>query len=1667
MADFDPFNSTFDPSVDPITADEQGLAILKKLEDGKSMRGYFGDLDALVDKEEPKLVANLRLYREATKKQGRRMFAYEPEVRARQKAVGDEELARSATALIQADEETFESIVEENGDSREYGIGRAFMRDKSYLADQYKLRKLLKQSGYSDRMIDSGAAEPDMRRRLGADEESSEPTLGAYSRWSLAKINEVDRRRDITTSAATESANQFLGMTGDEDALEAALEAANPDITNEERTLIRRIRNNQFQEMEKQFGTIKPIVRKTFNTIANEEGITTKFKEGDDEAYGGLEAAARAMGAVPRKDFPKILAMLAKTAEAHGEDVDGVMNKLGKNFTRAATGLARDAARPTNLREARENVETAKKLTGGGDDKFYAAEVLDADGNVISYDLLPRVSGTDSVIGTVLLGQTKTYTPEQVEKSTTARIAKARKSAGMAPVKFRVLTSEEDRARAVKGFQGQVRGHEYASEIYNWRETIANVGSDNMFMEDWVYGTARSLPEMAAAATGIPGIFLVASAQQERNMAEIRRKDPEGNWRKYEEAAAVAGLGYSLLNRAQFKTLSAKLPQTRRFVAEIGKRTFIEALQESGQDLTLAATLELYGALDEDIKDFDFGNEVMDTVKRFPRTMFAVAPLAMAGVGGRKAMEYVDQKAYEKVLMDKDLMDMYGIDPYHQAEIRQLDTGDALDYIRDNNSGFTKNMNEMAISEVDTGAQIIAKEDGTYSVTNGEQTVTARSPEEAAEAVQQLDPGVAVDTREFAPKPDVDETTQLRSSFGPDIAFFTDTTSETFGQIRENLPPIPMEGKDKVGVRAKFRYGLMTGLTQRPLPSKTLSDIHVEAQNLIKGVEGQFNDIAKSLDKKIERKIKKTPDSLRDSMVVRLQEQTFLAIRGDANALKRLPKDIRKDVEVARESIDLYSQAAIDSKVVTGDLATTVGDKLGSYIFRQFKAFDSKAKWGYNYVKKNEPGIYAEAFKEIKASNKKLTNKEVDQAIKKILDPTRSEDFYMGTAKAGKVSVTSFIKKQDLSPAMLNLLGEIRNPAINIRESGKKVSGIVINHAAQLRMKQQMLQMGIASEVENADAGHTYRIGEEAGMIGGKQTSKQFSGLKDVWMDPHIGKEIDAYFEPVNNSKLTPVEMVTKSMAGLTSAGKYAQVILNPASYPTNFMGGVATEVFNGRVSWDAKGIKAYLNNERLRNADRDSEVAYGSVEQAKFREQKNSTVLAAGGVNSVPLVSITAELRQGGILDSNVLAGDLKASHEAAFGENAKKVTGFFSKLYQVPDNRIKHSAFVHELSKYMKAYPNETMGDAVKRALVDTRATTQNYDMVPKFIKNLSSHGIVIPTYVSFNAELIRNTVNTGRLAARELASGNAELQKAGAKRAAGMVITGAAIQQSISTISQWMSGLDDDEREKLEALKEPWLENKNVVFLPSKDGRVRYFDPEYLVPQTMFYNALDAGFKEVEKGNVLNGFLTPVKEVGGRFTELNIFTKVSAQMVSNSNQYGSDIYNSEVDGDREKLDKLKDHAFKNMFTPGFLQTADKMRKASEEEVGFAGSTATWDDLALNIIGIRPTQKDVTNDRFLVDPLKQYAFRNTDISKSFSKKAQAELKELNKLGELDEKQVERKAELEKDKANSEAAREKLTAEFLADIKAFGVFDIPEDRLKKALKDAKVPLAMRKALKD
>ena len=349
--EFNPFESTFDPAVDPTTADTHALQIIEKLEEGKKLLASHDnpEIRKQVHKKfvnsENKLKANLDLYQKSIQKSGRAAFSNIQEANARRSAADSESLARYAVKLLESDEATFKSIVEENGDSEAYAEDSAFISDAKFLRDDYIKNKLLQKAGYSEREISGGVGEILARDALGAYEESSEPTNGAFSRWSKKLINEVDRRERVAKSATELATIRFLGMSEDKDVFEKDLKESYPHLTDSELVELRAMRVVTHAQLGRRYKTIKPLVIEAFNSLAQKEGFESDFltpEDGEIKVRNFWEIAQQIVKDVPEEDYPALVAMLARTSEFHGNNPVSDMDSFSRGFAKSAKRLGRN-----------------------------------------------------------------------------------------------------------------------------------------------------------------------------------------------------------------------------------------------------------------------------------------------------------------------------------------------------------------------------------------------------------------------------------------------------------------------------------------------------------------------------------------------------------------------------------------------------------------------------------------------------------------------------------------------------------------------------------------------------------------------------------------------------------------------------------------------------------------------------------------------------------------------------------------------------------------------------------------------------------------------------------------------------------------------------------------------------------------------------------------------------------------------------------------------------------------------------------------------------------------------------------------------------------------------------------------------------------------------------
>ena len=697
MPEFDPIGTEFDPDVPPIVADTHGLEYLSKLKDGKKVLDLFAGIEGSeahpqVSEAQAKLTANLARYRDYKVARGESLFSLEPEVTARKNMMSDDKLARLAKKLTTSDENSFPSILEERGEMADYTRKSRFMRDTGAFRESYITDIILAESGYSEGEIQSGAAEPHMRKRLNAKEDGTETTFAAYKRWGLAKTNEFDRVLELEESAKSAVSAAFTGHVGPVSgfaSFEKAMATKHPNMTNLERTSHRAIFNYRRAQMDKHFGGNRPLAQKIYNTAAKDDGLDMIKGIG---VFKNYREATNEMSKLSEEDLNKTLFLLSEISKNHGEDVDARMSTLfGKRMKRGGVDMLEASGEANSYKNLRAGRNLARSAVKSGKVLFISDRVK-PDIDTIASEFLTL----NAFPGAVQSGEPGDAPPKGLYGPLTPFFAGAIRTfdKDFKTPGFRQIT-EEEMSGLEGAFQRIEKGISLNSTLLNWRDSVAKIKGSNPVMETAFYGTANSLPEMLGYMSGA-GMRLVFNAQLGRNMRDIKQRYPDADFEDYLAPATAGAAAYTAAGLGQLITLGVAMKSTQSVARTLGKLLLLETAQETVQDLTFSQTLEVYAAMDKDLKSFQmlpegdwelfdegFGfsptpqaadGEILAAIKRVPMTMLAVAPLVIAGQGGRSALEFIDGKVFEKALADEHMRHLYNIGPNHYANIQKIES---------------------------------------------------------------------------------------------------------------------------------------------------------------------------------------------------------------------------------------------------------------------------------------------------------------------------------------------------------------------------------------------------------------------------------------------------------------------------------------------------------------------------------------------------------------------------------------------------------------------------------------------------------------------------------------------------------------------------------------------------------------------------------------------------------------------------------------------------------------------------------------------------------------------------------------------------------------------------------------------------------------------------------
>ena len=247
--------------------------------------------------------------------------------------------------------------------------------------------------------------------------------------------------------------------------------------------------------------------------------------------------------------------------------------------------------------------------------------------------------------------------------------------------------------------------------------------------------------------------------------------------------------------------------------------------------------------------------------------------------------------------------------------------------------------------------------------------------------------------------------------------------------------------------------------------------------------------------------------------------------------------------------------------------------------------------------------------------------------------------------------------------------------------------------------------------------------------------------------------------------------------------------------------------------------------------------------------------------------------------------------------------------------------------------------------------RLTTQDYDSLPRWLKDFSTIGALDP-FVAYSADRFRVVYNTFKLGLEDLNSGNPALMKAGAKRLAAMstVLGAAGYLGSNAHLAP--------EQDKALRNRMPEWDRQGMVHItaPRPDGTFSYTNLNYNIPHSSAMEAMQAAIRGQSPEEAFSNFMT---RIGNQAFGSNLLLAPLAEIVSGKNKYGLPITSENVPFYQQVFDKSK-YFIDSTMTPLAVSEANKFARAlnNKGEKVVTGSGDTYgigEILKENFAGIR----------------------------------------------------------------------------------------------------------------
>lgn len=556
-----------------------------------------------------------------------------------------------------------------------------------------------------------------------------------------------------------------------------------------------------------------------------------------------------------------------------------------------------------------------------------------------------------------------------------------------------------------------------------------------------------------------------------------------------------------------------------------------------------------------------------------------------------------------------------------------------------------------------------------------------------------------------------------------------------------------------------------------------------------------------------------------DKAAVQNQLRQVQRNKVDYDELGDMAPESRLLIDEMRNNIDDLS-TYVSQNVVKGDVKGTIAGNKGFYLNRSYAAFDEpeyakqlkKRLIGYQAGEQDDIIEGVEQYLRQSGIEEAKIPETIEELVQMAGNDTAKVLQTMGVRGLGKSigagTSKALSKRGDIAQPIRALWGEYTDPMKNYVKTFEKLAMMKAEDKFLKEIAADLTAKGIAKKgtpsiaddvsVSLGDIADT-RLGKIFGR-GNVEKGMINNPLENVYIDPTYAKAIAQGLE-----EITPTEGWAKAFMGAKGATQTAKTVLSPATHGRNLIGNIIMLIANGIVPGFNSSKKA--------------------LEQVASR---------LAGKNNKQLAEDAARYAELGISDSgigvNLIRRNIKALTEMgadkwvdklAVTRGTKNVNNFLTNLYQAEDDLFKIIHFEKTKDSMRKAFPDKPLKEIEEMAAQRTRDLMPNYSLVPRIVKDM--RGLPIGDFIAFPAEMIRTSKNLVKYTIKDLTSGNPELQKAAAKRLAGMTTAGLG-GDALAEHSRQYFGITDAQEDAIDGIVPSYEQGQNRIYMSgiNKDNR-----------------------------------------------------------------------------------------------------------------------------------------------------------------------------------------------------------------------------------------------------